>query len=177
MKHRFIPLFLIALSLTACFGGTDKRGSVKHMSRDGIVTTESGRFRVGRLSEDWQRASFDYRAIYRQHRALNASVSISAFCKGAFDDGPLPILAKQLFYGLTEQQILAQNKLKLDGRDALRTVLRGKMDGAAAQIDSVVLKMNECVFDFTLVSQPQDYAKVLGDFEGFYRGFHYISGP
>ncbi|MBI2339130.1 MAG: hypothetical protein HYU99_02025 [Deltaproteobacteria bacterium] len=168
---------MAVLVLFSCFGGgVEKRGSVKGY-RNGAVITEGGSFRVGPLPETWRRKSFSYRAVLFEQSASGRTISISTFCKGSFDDAPLKILTNQLFYNITAQRRRFQKILNLDGREALRTAVAGKVDGAEIVLDTVVLKMNECVFDFVYVSKPESYPGGVSDFEGFYGGFKYIAGP
>lgn len=172
------PLLLILfIFISSCFsGGLDKRGSVTGY-HNGIVLTEGGKFRVGALPPYWKETSFSYRSIFFSHASLQASISVDAFCKGSFDDAPLPVLSSQLSYGLGAAKKIKEQRLMLDGHEALRRVVSGTMDGAAVQLDSVVLKMNECVFDFIYTSNPSAYSEGVRDFEGFYGGFQYITGP
>ncbi len=177
MKRGNVFVVGLILFLSSCFGGgVDKRGSVTGY-RNGVVQTEGGSFRIGLLPAGWIKKSFSYRAVLFVHQSLNASISVNSFCKGSFDDGPLEALSRQVFYGVAEQKIRRKQKLHLDGRDALRTILSGKVDGASVMLDGVVLKMNECVFDFVYSSVPDDYSAGAGDFENLVHGFHYISGP
>lgn len=172
----FLAMFLFFQALSCFGGGVDKRGSVTGY-RNATVLTEGGSFRVGSLPSTWQKTPFSYRAILFTHWQAQASISVDAFCKGSADDGPLTLLARQLFYGLSNQRIHLQKKLRLDGREAVRSVVSGALDGADVTMDAVVLKMNECVFDFVYTSNPRDYKLGVHDFENFYEGFHYISGP
>ncbi|MBI4412713.1 MAG: hypothetical protein HY541_09565 [Deltaproteobacteria bacterium] len=188
MKGKFSIFLLLAFAVSSCFGGVEKRGSVKGYKSGtgrtgsagrafGIVATEGGSFRVGSLPAEWIRKNFSYRAILFTHAQKNRTITVDAFCKGSFDDAPLKVLTNQLLYNVTAQKQRMQKDLMLDGREALRTVVSGKVDGASVILDTVVLKMNECVFDFVYVSQPGDYEGGRFDFENFYRGFKYIRGP
>lgn len=168
--------FLLLL-LSSCFGGgVDKKGSVSGY-KSGVVVTEGGSFRVGPLPSDWVRRPFGYKAILFVHRTKRSSIGVDAFCKRSFDDAPLEVLTRQLFYDLTDQHTLAQREVQLDGRQALRTTLSGRLDGAPVMLDVVVLKMNECLFDFFYVSSPGQYADDVAQFESFTSGFKYVKGP
>jgi len=174
-KHYIILIFLIITA--GCFGGgIDKRGSVRDY-RDGIVLTKGGSFRVGILPSPWKRRPFKYKAVLFSHPTKGSSISIDSFCKRSFDDAPLNILSNQLYYGMTKQKWKSRHKIQLDEREALRTVRGGLMDGVPIVLDTVVLKTNQCVFDFAYTSTPGDYRSGVSDFEKFYGGFHYIKGP
>jgi hypothetical protein len=170
-------LWLSIMSLTGCFGsGIDMRGSVRDY-RNGVVYTEGGRFRVGVPSKNWQKESIKYRAVMFSHKVQNASMGVDAFCKRSLDDGPLKVLANQLFYGMTKQKRLRSSPLSIDGRKALRATRRGIVDGVPMVLDVVVLKRDECVFDFFATASPKEYPFISSDFETFFKGFYYIDGP
>lgn len=164
------------LFLLSCFGGADKKGSiVKYKS--GVVYTEGGAFRIGMPSGHWIKSPFRYRAIFFKNREFPASLSVTSFCRGSFDDAPLPILSRQAFYSLSKQQTVLTKNISLGGRTALRVVKGGELDGSPVLLDIVTLKLNACVFDFILATDHQNYKKAVGDFENFYNGFKYLHGP
>lgn len=174
-----VKYFLILLALghlIACFGKVDKRGSIKSY-KNGLVTTEGGLFRVGLLPSSWKKQSWKYRAILFDHQTHDMSIGVDSFCKGAADDAPLEILNNQLFYGMTHQKDLLKKTIEMDGREAYRSRRVGEMDGVQVMMDAVVLKMNQCVFDFYYISRPAEHHLGLQAFEGFFRGFEYIKGP
>lgn len=170
----FFPIFLI---FSSCFGsGVDTRGTVKSY-RDGIVFTEGGSFQVGRLSPAWKIQSFKLKAILFAHSEYRASIGVESFCGKSFDDSPLATLSNQLYYGMTKQKTKTQKTLRIDEREALRSIRHGAMDGMDVVLDTVVLKSNACVFDFVYTSKPDHYSNGIQDFETFVKGFHYIKGP
>lgn len=184
-KSHFYPLItfrivfiLVFLSFIAsCFGGgVDKRGSVTGY-RNGIVLTKGGKFQVGILPSSWKREKFSYRAVLFSHDKGEMSIAAQSFCKGSADDASLPVLSSQLYYGILNQDLKLQEEFTLDNRGALRRVIQGTLDGVPVILDTVVLKMNQCVFDFIYTSAPEKYFLGKGDFETFYQGFHYIQGP
>ena len=176
-KFFYLLLFVPSLIVAGCFGGgVDKSGSVTGY-RNGIVLTQGGKFQIGLLPPYWKVIPLSYRAILFSHSSLGSSISVDAFCKGSFDDAPLNLLSHQLFYGLGAFKNIRQEKLMLDEREALRAVVSGTMDGVPVILDSVVLKMNECVFDFVYTAFPKNYSNGVRDFEGLYKGFKYITGP
>lgn len=168
----FLPLYFF-LTITACFGGrVDVGGSIQKY-RNGTVYTEGGSFRVGQLPPTWDRKKLDYRVVLFVHKSLRASIGISSFCKEAADDAPLTVLSSQIRHGLTGQKMMRRESVLMGGREALRMVTEGKMDGAEIILDTVVLKMNECVFDFSYTAIPSDYHAGRADFESFFGGFRW----
>lgn len=167
----------LSIFIAGCFGSVDIRGSVSSYENATVHTEGGGSFKVGELPHEWQRQDFEYRAIYFKHQTYPVAIEVDAFCKGSLDDGPLPILSNQLYYGMTKQHRLFRKSIVLDGREAIRTLVSGKMDGVVLHLDTVVVKKHGCLFDFAYISAPEDYDKGVRDFENFYQGFQYIQGP
>ena len=170
-------LLTIFVLMSSCFGvGLDKKGSVLKY-RAGVVFTEGGSFKVGTPSADWVQTPFRYKAILFKNRVYPASMSVSSFCRGSFDDAPLASLSHQAFYDLSHQQLLLQTPITVGGREALRVAKKGRLDGAKVILDVVTLKMNACVFDFVLSADEVSYGRVKSDFEKMVDGFDYLKGP
>lgn len=174
-SSRFFPLIIAALLLSSCFGkGIDTRGSVIAY-RKGVIETEGGRFRVGNLPAPWKPKKFGMRAIVFENPSTGETISVDAFCKRSADDAALAILSDQLFYGFTNQKILSRRLITLDGREALHSVLEGTLDGSRSLFETVVLKKDQCVFDFLRVARPG--MGLSADFKMFYGDFHLVAGP
>jgi len=170
-------LLTIIVLMSSCFGGgIDKKGSVLSY-RSGIVTTEGGAFQIGTPTSQWVESPFRFKAILFKNQEYPASMSVSSFCRGSFDDAPLKVLSNQAFYDLSHQQELTRATLNIEGREALRVSKKGRLDGAPVVLDVVTLKMNACVFDFVLTSDESSYSNVKGDFNQMIEGFHYLKGP
>lgn len=167
--------FLFLLIQTNCFGGIDKSGSVTGYY-NGVVRTRGGSFGIGKLPSHWKREKIKYRAVLFLNEADQASVTIDSWCKGAFDDGPLEGLSEDLLKGMDRHKIIKQQKRMLGGRAALHTEATGVLDGRQVFFSGVVLKKNECVFDFVYVSFP-DKGSSYQDYLGMVEGFYFIEGP
>lgn len=174
LRKIFLGFFVFCYA--SCFGGADMRGSVESY-KHGTVYTKGGQFRVGKLPPPWVQKKFKYRALLFTHPDYQASIGVDAFCKGSFDDGPLHILTNQLFYGMKALRTRDVSRVVLDDREARRTIMDANLDGTALTADVVVLKMHQCIFDFFYIAKPATYAKGVHDFENFFSGFHYVSGP
>lgn len=84
---------------------------------------------------------------------LGAVIQVNGSCDPGLDI-PLPALTNHLLFGFTERNIDAQELVPMDGREALRTQVRAKLDGVPRQLELVVLKKDGCVYDFALVARP-----------------------
>jgi hypothetical protein len=142
--------------------------------RDGRVFLKKNLYyRVGRLPLAWREFSANAKAASFYNKELGATISTDAFCASSFEDLPLKILSGQLFAGIGQHRVLDEKTLTLNGREALRTLSSGTMDGVAIKFDSVVLKKNNCTIDFVYFAPPQNYEAGVKDFELFYNGFKF----
>lgn len=176
VRNPILILFFSLMIFSSCFGGSIyKKGSVLGY-KNGVVNTHGGKFRVGKLSDDWVQKNVRYRAVFFQHKRDLASITIDSWCQSAADDASLESLSKQLYLAVDGFKLSEQEKMKLSGRDALRTAGFGKMDGQDVFFSTTVLKMNACVFDFIYVGFPPSLAS-YEDFKNMIFGFEFILGP
>lgn len=173
-KIKILILLTLPLIFTQCmFGGGSKVGKVRGY-KPGMVLTEKGFYNVGILKKPWQRMHVAfYRVISFYQKGLKSTIETDAFCDGAYDDASLKVLTTHLQMALDSKKTISEKNLMLDNRGALRTVVEGKVDGVPITLDTVVIKKNDCVFDFSLISKPDEYNLVVSDFETFFNGFKY----
>ena len=74
--------------------------------------------------------------------------------------------------GTTERDIESQSTIPFDGREALHTVLRAKLDGVPMHYDVFVMKKDGCVYDLVYVAPPCQFAAGARDFERFALNLH-----
>lgn len=81
-------------------------------------------------------------------------VQVNGSCDPALDI-PLPALTNHLLIGFTEREYVGEPELHdLDGREALHTRVRAKLDGVPRELYFVVTKKNACVYDLSLIAPP-----------------------
>ncbi|WP_245678396.1 hypothetical protein [Chondromyces crocatus] len=103
-----------------------------------------------------------------------ATIAINGRCRGE-DDVPLTALTQHLFLQFTERDILSQEVVPMDGREAMHTVLQAKLDGVPKKFDVWVLKKDGCVYDLLLVAHPAHFERSLDAFGHLVRGFSTLS--
>ncbi len=175
LRFRKIALLaapLCAFALWGCFGGVKKTGKVLDY-KPGQVITKSGSYQVGELPPEWYRIKLGIAAINFRSDRLKSTISTDAFCEQAFDDAPLNALTRHLFAGLQDVKVEKETPFMMSDRGALRTTLRASLDGVPVKIETVVVKKDWCLFDFYLVSPPDQFLSAMPDFEHFYQGFQY----
>ncbi|MBX3250607.1 MAG: hypothetical protein KF901_25745 [Myxococcales bacterium] len=130
------------LVLVACGGPRLEAG----VYRDGPVA-----FAIAEPA-GWQRLSVGRSNDLAWERA-GAVIQINGACRDSLDI-PLVALTNHLLVGFTEREIVAQELVPMDGREALRTHVRAKLDGVARELVLHVLKKDGCVYDMALVAPP-----------------------
>lgn len=158
---RMMWVLLWAVSLVGC-----RRVSYE----DSVLTKPAVRYRVGTLPEHWHRVWLEGNDLAFSEEGTGRALSVNATCEG-HDDPPLPVLTRHLLAGFTERQEVSQQLVPLAGREALRSRYLAKLDGVPVQLELVVLKKDNCVFDFSYVAPPGLAQERLADFEMLLAGF------
>ncbi|MEO0323306.1 MAG: hypothetical protein AAF447_10145 [Myxococcota bacterium] len=102
--------------------------------------------------------------------ALGAVLQTNARCAPELDI-PLEALTAHLLIGWTERTAREETRVPFDGREALRTELRAKLDGVERGLVFVVLKKDGCVYDFALAAPPGRLAEARGAFDAVLASF------
>ena len=102
---------------------------------------------------------------------VGAIVQVNSTCSAEYDV-PLTALTNHLLVGFTERDLQSQELEAMDGREALRTHVLAKLDGVPRELMLVVLKKNDCTYDFALVAPPgEPFAAGRVSFDAMLRSF------
>ncbi|WP_342377916.1 hypothetical protein NVS55_01260 [Myxococcus stipitatus] len=137
---------------------------------DSVLSKPEVRYRVGPLPKAWSRVWLEDNDLAFAEAGTGRALSVNATCKG-HDDPPLQVLTRHLLMGFTERREVSQGLITLDGREALRSRFLAKMDGVPVELELVVLKKDNCVFDFTYVAPPGLAEERMPDFDALLAGF------
>jgi hypothetical protein len=160
------------LSLTAL--GCATTGTLQSDVYRGSQTT----YRIGTLSSDWARVTVDDQNDLAWHsEAKEGVMHVDSSCDPALDI-PLKALRGHLMIGFTEREVVEEVVVPMDGREALRTHLTAKLDGVPREILLQILKKDDCVYDFGLITPPgEPFEAAKADFEQLLAGFTTDVGP
>jgi hypothetical protein len=162
VRRRFFVLLLLSV-FVAC-GGSSLKGSVYR--GDGLA------FRLGETPSAWRRITVtNTRLAFRDEQA-EATILVNGRCGKDGDDVPLLALTQHLFMNFTEREILEQTVVPMDGREAMHTVMRAKLDGVPKFFNAYVLKKDGCVYDLVGIWAVDKFEPYRAAFEGFAAGFH-----
>ncbi len=159
-------LLAFAAGVSACAGSPSFDGS---MYRDGTVS-----FRVAPLPPGWQRVGLTAADLAFRDAAHDGSILVNSRCTTADRDAPLLSLTEHLIIGTTAREIVREETVPFDGREARHTLLKATLDGVPMAYDIFVLKKDGCVFDLVHVAPPAAAAAGQAEFERFVQGFHTV---
>ena len=98
--------------------------------------------------------------------------NISYFTQcGDKSDPELTSIRNELALGLSEYQVLQSDRVPYNGREALRSLISGKVDGIESMMDVIILKKNGCIYGITFVGLSQKLKVDQPAFEKFVREF------
>jgi len=163
-----LSLFLtIAVGAAACGGAQPK------------VTYENGTFTKGESQfrvvapPRWERVQPSTGDLAWRDPESRSVIAANATCRGHHDP-PLGVLVNDLLIGTTERNILLDETVELDGREALHQVVELKVDGVPLVYDMYVMKKDGCVYDLALIAPRRAYDGVADRFVAFVGGFEAV---
>lgn len=153
----------VALLLAGCASKDAWDGRVYHAGR--------ASFRTGPIPNNWQREDNVQGAMLAFRDRDGGMVSVYSRCGQDGDDVPLGALTNHLLIGFTEREVKSQEVIPLDGREAMHTIVHGKLDGVRVGLSIYVMKKDGCVYDLVWVAPPERFDAGLTSFDAFVGGF------
>lgn len=151
------------LALCSACGGSTYAG--------GVYVDGEARYRLSDPGEGWRRMDVQgQNDLAWAHDGHAAIIQANASCNPGLDI-PLTALTNHLLIGFTERELEDQGLVDMDGREALRTHMRAKLDGVPRELLLVVLKKDGCVYDFALVAAPTGFEPARGAYDAMLRSF------
>lgn len=157
--------WLLAFALVSAMGCTGASFSGSVYRGQGFA------FRVPETPPTWKRIDVDGKALSFVDESSGALVAASGRCKVDGEDVPLRSLVQHLFLQFTEREVVLEEVVPFDGREAMHTVVVAKLDGVPKQFDVWVLKKDGCVYDLYYIADPAEFAESVGSFRKFVQGF------
>ena len=155
----FVSLTVVGCATTGTFQGQVYRGPQTS-------------YRIGSLPPTWTSIRVNQEDDLAWHSTNEGAVMhVASSCDPSLDI-PLKALRTHLLIGFTERNIIDEEVIPMDSREALRTHLEAKLDGVPREILLQILKKDGCVYDFGVIAPPgAPYEAALADFETMLGGF------
>jgi hypothetical protein len=139
--------------------------------KDGRFVDDKVQYKLGQPGTGWQQLEIEAANAAWHNPQLGAALLVNSHCEGV-RDAPLEGLTDDLLIGMTEREIIDQQKLMISRREALETVATAKIDGVPRKLTIFVMKKDGCVYDIVL-DAPQGtfeasrvaYARVRDGFD------------
>lgn len=149
--------------ITACGAGSTYTG--------GVYADAEVRFHLDEPGNGWHRVDVeDANDLAWFHDGLDSIIQVNASCNPRLDI-PLAALTNHLMIGFTDREVVEEQIQPFDGREALRTHVRARLDGVVREMTLVVTKKDQCVYDFALVAPPRSYAQASATFDPIVTSF------
>ena len=134
-------------------------------------------YRIGPVGPNWTRVTVNQQNDLAWHNEAKGGVMhADSDCDPGLDI-PLTALRSHLMIGFTEREVIDEEVMPMDGREALRTHFTAKLDGVPRDILLQILKKDDCVYDFGLITPPgPTFDEALVDFDAMLAGFTTMTG-
>ena len=165
---KFAKMCLIMFALASCNGGPQLV--------DGKFTSDTVAYRVAPPGEGWTEVTLVTANAAWHNPALGAALMVNSHCDGVAD-APLEGLTSDLVMGMTDREILSQEKLAWSKREALQSIATGKLDGVPRKLELFVMKKDGCVYDIVLDASPEHFEAARGAFTRVRDGFDVDARP
>ena len=126
-------------------------------------------------SSDWeQRPPLEGADFFFENKKSGATLSVSSICE-RYEEASLVSLANSALSPLGFYKEKERRSLTVDGREALGVYVESKLDGVAVEVELVVMRKNDCLFDFSLQSAPKISNSERKEFLKSLESFRYSS--
>ena len=143
----------------------------------GVYQGEQVSYRLGPVGSNWTPVTVNQQNDLAWHdEAKGAVMHVDSDCDPGLDI-PLTALRSHLMIGFTEREVIEEEVVPMDGREALRTHFTAKLDGVPRDILLQILKKDDCVYDFGLITPAgPSFDEAVVDFDGMLAGFTTMTG-
>jgi hypothetical protein len=130
-------------------------------------------FAVPLPGDEWRVVAHEPSVLTLTHPRLAAGVTINVTCDQQ-GKASLDVLARHLFFGFRQVEVVRQEPRTLHGVPALKTVARAQLDARPLLVSSYILQHRDCVYDLVYFASPQDFRHGEADFEQMVAQFRFL---
>jgi hypothetical protein len=130
-------------------------------------------FRVTIPGPDWEVAAASGAELELRHRGTRAGILANVECGEELAGRELAVLARRLFLGLRDREVLENGAASLGDVPAVRAVMDARVAGQddRMRMEAYVAKAGRCVYDLVYVAPAPTFAERRPDFERFVESF------
>jgi hypothetical protein len=105
-----------------------------------------------------------------QNQKSGNTIAVLTECSET-SDPTLADLEEDMTQVLSEPKVVKTENLMFEEREALRSLIDGKVDGIAVKVDVLTFKKNSCSYTLTYMGRAQGFEKEHAAFDSFLKGF------
>ena len=131
------------------------------------------RFRVTVPGPEWEVATASGAELELRHRGTRAGILANVECGDTVSRHGLPVLARRLFVGLRDREVLENGAATVGGLPAFRAIMNAQVAGEDEwmRVEAYVAKDGRCVYDLVYVAPAAGFADRRPDFQRFVDSF------
>ncbi len=149
---RFLYIFILILLLISC--ATTKSSSGFFL--DGIYKNSELKYVIGLFPEEWKAIEVETVNLAFYNKNSHAVIYVNGKCKKS-SDVSLEVLRMHLLIGFRDKKIELSEKINIEGREGLHSIITAKMDGVLRKIEGYVFKKDGCLYDLILISPESSF--------------------
>ena len=165
-------LFFLSFIIVSCTGS---QKTATGIYLDGIYKDKQLKYYIGKLDKNWKLLSVKSVNLAFYNNINNGIIYITGKCKKS-SDAPLFVLRTHLLIGFKDKKFLKSEKLIIEGREALNSIVIAKLDGVKRKINYFVLKKDGCLYDLVLISPIEYFNSNNREFLELIKNFKIIKG-
>jgi hypothetical protein len=105
-----------------------------------------------------------------KNRDNGNSISYRTSCDDPVES-TIQTIQQSIASGFDSYTVESSQNTQFNGREALQSVLQGKLDGVSTKLELLIFKKNNCTYTLTYVALPKNFSKDQGTFHEFLKGF------
>lgn len=152
---------LVLLVLTACTASKIV---------DGFLVDEARGFKIPVLSDGWRQFKAEGAEVAFRAEPGGQVAALFVSCEEQ-QAIPLQILSRRLFFGIGGKRVMAQERVSLNGTEAMHTLLEARHKDGDVMVSSYVAKDAACVYDLVYVADHAAFEERRPEFERFVNGW------
>lgn len=156
----------VGLVVALLLGGCAAAGRVV----DGVFHSDKG-YRVTLPSSGWRIDPASRADLALKREPTAGGMLVDATCEGREPSRSLDVLTRHLTFGLRSRDVVENGTTIVAGREAARTVVRGRADGREVAVEAVVIKEEPCVHDFLYVAPLEVFESGRAEFRAVVESF------
>jgi len=100
----------------------------------------------------------------------STSISFRSVCNDTIDPS-LDSIQQSLIYGLENVQVLKSQRVPFQQREALNSIILGKLDGIFTKMEFMILKKNNCTYTLSYIALDKMFDSDYLTFKDFLKNF------